>query len=37
MIQSGSDTIETVAGNKAMTANGGLWLFPSASGAWETM
>lgn len=35
--RSGSDTIETVSGNKTMTANVGLWFFPSASGAWETM
>jgi hypothetical protein len=35
--RSGSDTIENVGGNKSMTANTGLWFYPSGSAAWETL
>jgi hypothetical protein len=35
--RSGSDTIETVAGNKTMTANTGLWFFPVSASAWESL
>jgi hypothetical protein len=35
--RTGSDTIETVAGNKSMTANTGLWFYPSSTAAWETI
>jgi hypothetical protein len=35
--RTGSNTIETVAGNKSMTANAGLWFFPSSTTAWETI
>lgn len=35
--RSGSDTIETVAGNKSMTANTGLVFFPTTTAAWETL
>lgn len=34
--RSGSDTIETVAGDKSMIANTGLMFFP-VSGGWETI
>lgn len=35
--RSGSDTIETVSGNKSMTANTGLVFFPVSATAWETI
>lgn len=35
--RSGSDTIETVAGNKSITANTALTFFPTSSTAWETI
>lgn len=35
--RTGSDTIETVAGNKSMTANTALTFFPTSTGAWETI
>jgi hypothetical protein len=34
--RTGSDTIETVAGNKTMTANTALTFFPTSTSAWET-
>lgn len=35
--RSGTNTIETVGGNKSMTANTALTFFPTSSTAWETI
>ncbi len=35
--RAGSDTIETVAGNKSLSANTGLVFFPTSTSAWETV
>lgn len=35
--RTGSDTIETVAGNKSLTANTGFYFFPESTTAWETL